>query len=110
MCGGGLVEARYDEGCLRGGVVGRRRCVWRGLFGAGCEERGVSGGGLVGRLCVEGQRKSRFGEKGSKSGPGYRSSLRLLPSLFQQSEEPLGWCQVLKEASNGMVQGALWKE
>lgn len=74
------------------------------LVGAGCEERGVGGGGLVGKSVRRGA------EKGSKWASGCRSSLRPPPSLFQRSGEPLGWYQVLKEANNGVVQGASWKE
>lgn len=51
--GGGLVEGRCGGG-MGGAWVGGGVCgggpVW-----AGCEERGVGGGGLVGKVRVEGR-------------------------------------------------------
>lgn len=46
------------------------------LVGAGCEERGVGGGGLVGKSVRRGA------EKGSKWASGCRSSLRPPPFSF----------------------------
>lgn len=108
--GGGLVEACCGEGCLRrggGGWVGGGR-----VEGPSCEERAVDGGGFVGRdaqiaLGWKGPSKVVLSSRdlSARKRSHWVPACRSLPSIFQQSREPLRWYQMQWRGSGCSVEG-----